>query len=179
MSVKIKRWTGSTPDKTDITSINTRANATDSHSTGGTTHSILIPDSGTNYSYWVTTGLYYDGSGTGTINNLEWFASADPFDADTGVTGVVNKVDSIEYDQATGTEGETGDLLTDHTNITTALAMGDQTTASPLALDGSVTDPSDEDFGDLVVYQLEVGPTASAGATSQVTCTFRYDTTIS
>ncbi len=63
-TVTIRRWTGSSgaPTKTNITSINTRANAEDAHSTAGTSNSILIPTSGTNYSYWVATRLSVDAS---------------------------------------------------------------------------------------------------------------------
>ena len=179
MSVQIRRWTGAGPTKTNITDINTRCNAEDAHSTAGTTNPILVPEAGTtHYSYWVTTGLYYDGTDTGTIDNLEWFASADPFDGDTGVSGTVNKVTSAQYVQATGTPGETGAILTDHTHIAAALAMGDYTSASPLELTGTVTDPNDEDFGDLVVFQVVVGSTAGAGATTSPTLTWRYDSTI-
>ncbi len=62
-TVIIERWTGAgatagTPAAfTDITGINTRANAEDAHSTAGTANSVLVPATGTNYSFWVTTGL--------------------------------------------------------------------------------------------------------------------------
>ena len=68
-TVTIRRWTGSSgaPTKTNITSINTRANAEDAHSTAGTSNSILIPTSGTNYSYWVATRLSVDAITGGTV----------------------------------------------------------------------------------------------------------------
>ena len=73
MSIQIRRLTGAGPTATNITSINTRLNAEDAHSTAGTTNPILKPASGTNYSYWAVFRLFYNGAGTGTINNIRWF----------------------------------------------------------------------------------------------------------
>jgi len=58
-TITINRLTGSSGSitETDITSINTRANTIDSHTTGDTSNPIEIPSSGTNYSFWVNTQL--------------------------------------------------------------------------------------------------------------------------
>ena len=56
-TVLIKRLTGAGPSATDITGINTRANAFDTHTVADTANPIQIPTSGTNYSFWVTTRL--------------------------------------------------------------------------------------------------------------------------
>jgi len=182
MALQIHRLTGTGPTGTDITSINTRLNAEDAHSTAGTTNPIRIPTSGTNYSYWAVTRLYYDGSGTGTINNIEWFTDGTN-SLGTGVGLVMARANV--YAQATGTPGVTGTQLTvaNYGNGTTDLVEAPAnaftfTSGSPKAVTGSVTNPTDEYFGQMVVLQTTVGTTASAGATPQESCTFRVDSTI-
>jgi hypothetical protein len=178
MAVQVRRLTGAGPTATDITGINTRANAEDAHSTAGTSNPILVPADGTNYSYWVTTGLYYDGSGTGTIDNIEWFSDAS--DQGTGVGIIGNTADT--YVQATGTAGTSGTQLTtgNHAGLTAApVSVFTFTTGDPKEVAGDVTDPEDEEFGDYFVYQFTVADTAGAGASGEQTFTWRYDTTIS
>ncbi len=169
-TVTIRRWTGSSgsPTKTDITSINTRANAEDAHSTAGTTNPIQIPASGTNYSYKVSTRLSADTSPTGTINNIKWYSDG----ANGFGTGVdCNVKTEAAYDQATGTLGTTG------TEMTGGAAFTTYTSGSPLSVTGSISNPSTGDFGDFVSYQTTVGTTAGPGATGQETFTWVYDET--
>ena len=179
MSLQIRRLTGAEPTATNVTSINTRLNAEDAHSTAGTTNPILKPASGTNYSYWASFRLYYDGAGTGTINNIRWFTDGTN-SFGTGRTMSVGT--ATAYAQATGTPGETGDVLNDTNYSTFTLGNANAftyTSASPLAVTGSVTDPSSEEFGHYVVIQKEIDDTASAGAGgAQETISWRVDSTI-
>ncbi|SNQ59539.1 hypothetical protein [Candidatus Methanoperedens nitratireducens] len=183
-TVQIVRKTGASGAivSTDITSINTRANAYDTHSTGDISNGIQIPSVGTYYSFWVTTRLNCTVTPAGTINNLRWFTDGTG-SFGTGVTCKVAKASTgldAGYRQATGTVGQTGTQLTqvNHTGLDAApVDAFTLTAASPLALSGSITNPSTGQFGDHVVYQLEVGTTAASGATSQETFTFRYDET--
>lgn len=177
-TVTIRRWTGSTgsPTKTNITGINTRANAEDAHSTAGTTNPIQIPSTGTNYSFWVATRLSVDTAPTGTINNIRWYTdTGNGFG--TGVTCKMNTATS--YIQATGTNGETGTQLTTSAYSTLAGSPTDAfafSSGSPKAVTGTIT-ASTGDLGDFVVYQIEVASTASPGATPTETFTWRYDET--
>jgi hypothetical protein len=181
MSVQIRRLVGTSPGTSgavDITSINTRLNAEDAHTTAGTTNPILKPPSGTNYSYWAVFRLFYNGSGTGTINNIKWFTDGSN-GLGTGRGLVVNT--ATGYVQATGTTGETGTQLTTGNYATLAGAPSNAfayTTGSPLSVAGSVTNPSTEYFGDFVVAQVTIADTASAGASSPETISWRYDSTI-
>jgi hypothetical protein len=181
MSIQIRRLVGTTPGTAgavNITSTNTRLNAEDAHTTAGTTNSILKPSSGTNYSYWAVTRLFYNGSGTGTINNIRWFTDGTN-SLGTGRTLVVNT--ATGYVQATGTAGTSGTQLTTGNYATLAGAPSNAfayTTGSPLAVAGSVTNPSTEYFGDFVVMQAEVADTASAGASTTETLSWRVDSTI-
>jgi len=177
-TVTIRRWTGSSgsPTKTDITSINTRANAEDAHSTAGTTNPIQIPTSGTNYSYWVSTRLSVDVAPSGTINNIKWFTDG----SNTFGTGVTCKVSAgaSTYVQATGTAGTTGNQLTNanYSGVGTPVDAFTYTSASPLSVTGTITSTTG-DLGNFVVYQTEIGTTASPGATGQETFSYRYDET--
>lgn len=178
MGVQIRRKTGAGETATNITSINTRLNAEDAHTTAGTTNSILKPASGTNYSYWCATRLHYDGAGTGTINNIKWFTDGTN---SLGTGRGLSVGTATGYVQATGTEGETGAVLngTNYTGFTLGNANAfTYTTASPLDVTGTVTNPSTEDFGHYVVVQASVADTASAGASATETISFRYDSTI-
>jgi hypothetical protein len=178
LSVQIRRLTGDGPTSTNITDLNTRCNAEDVHSTAGTNNPILVPTAGTNYSYWVTTRLYYDGSGVGTIDNIEWFTDGTN-NLGTGVGCHGNDADG--YTQATGTPGETGNELTTvaYASLSGApVDVFDFTTASPKSISGSVVDPDSELFGDSMVFQITVGTTAGSGPTGTETFTWRYDSTI-
>jgi hypothetical protein len=176
-TVLIRRLTGAGPSATDITSINTRANAEDAHSTAGTTNPIQVPAAGTNYSYWVTTRLDATSSPSGTIDNLRWYSDgANNFG--TGVTCVGQEATS--YVQATGTAGTTGIQLTtgNHAGITgTPVDVFGLTSGSPKSLTGSISNPTTGQFGSRFVYQIEVATTAAPGATAQETFTWKYDET--
>lgn len=76
-TVVINRLTGAGPTLNVITTINTRCNAEDTHSTAGTSNPIVIPSSGTNYSYWCVTRLQCTVAPTTLINNLKWYCYDD------------------------------------------------------------------------------------------------------
>lgn len=176
-TVLIRRLTGAGPTATDITSINTRANAEDAHTTAGTSNSILVPAAGTNYSYWVVTRLDVTAITSGTVDNVKWYTDGTN-NFGTGVTCVVNT--ATGYVQATGTAGTSGTQLTTGNYATLAGAPTNAfsySSGSPLSVTGSTTGTGQ--FGDRVVYQIEVGTTAASGATAQETFTWKYDDTSS
>jgi hypothetical protein len=174
-TVLIRRLTGAGPTATDITSINTRANAEDAHTTAGTTNPIQIPAAGTNYSYWVVTRLDITAGTYTTVNNLKWYTDG----ANGFGTGVTCRVGTATgYTQATGTPGVTGTELTAGNYGTFTLGNANAftyTTGSPLSVTGSASSSATGQFGDRVVYQIEVGTTAASGATNAETFTWRYD----
>lgn len=181
-TVQIQRFTGASPSGTDITGINTRANAEDAHSTAGTTNPIQIPAAGSNYSYWVSTRLVCTVTPSGTINNIRWYTDgANGFG--TGVTCKGAKASTgadSGYRQATGTPGSTGTELTqvNHTGLDEAPAdVFGYTSGSPKSLTGSISNPSTGAFGDYWIYQTIIGSTASPGATNAETFYWKYDET--
>ena len=178
-TVIINRWTGAGPTKTDITSINTVANANDTHQTtaAGSNDPIRIPPSGTNYSYWVTTRLSATTTPAGMIDNIRWYTDGTN-NFGTGVTCVGN--DASSYVQATGTVGTSGTQLTtgNHGGLSgSPVDVFTYDSMSPKSIAGSISNPSTGDFGDFFVYQVEVDNTASPGTTTQETFTWLYDET--
>lgn len=176
--ILIHRLTGAGPTGTNITSTTTRASTSDS-ATPGTSDPIPIPAAGTNYSYWVSTQLYADTLPAGTINNLRWYSDGGN-GFGTGVTCV--GYSAAAYVQATGTQGESGDELTEGNHAQLNDAPEDVfgfTSGSPLSLTGEIDseDAADSLFGHLFVYQLAVGTTAGPGTTSAETFSWSYDET--
>ena len=182
-TVIIERLTGAGPTRTAITSINTRANAADAHTTGDTASPIEIPSSpGTNYSYWVNTQLNATVTPDTLIDNIEWFTDG-VNSYGTGVTCVVAQAALASYTQATGTPGVTGTVLNDTNYSGGTLTPATPTdafaevTGAPLAVTGSIANPSTGAFGNIVVYQVEVDETAGSGVApgSPETWTWRFD----
>lgn len=178
-TVIINRWTGTSgaPVKTNVTSINSRLNAEDAHSTAGTSNSILIPAAGTNYSFWAAFRLAISAITGGTVNNIKWFTDG----ANSLGTGVAANVNTATtYVQATGTAGTTGNILntTNYSTLAGATASAfTYTSGSPLSVAGSSS--ATGDLGDFVVLQTAISTSAVQGATPQETVTFRYDDTSS
>ena len=172
-TIIINRLTGVGPTATPITSINTRANAADAHTTADTASPITIPAAGTNYSYWVVTRLECTVAPSGTIDNLRWYTDgANNFG--TGVTCKGNEATS--YTQAVGAAGNGTELTVgNYASVTTPVDVFTFTSGSPKSLAGSTV--TTEQFGSRFVYQIEVGTTAAPGATAQETFTWKYDET--
>lgn len=173
--VTIKRWTGSPkkPTKTDITAINTRANAEDAHSTADTKNPIVIPAKGKQYSYWVSTRLSVDAITHGTIDNVRWHTDGSN-SLGTGVGASGNAASS--YVQATGTEGVGGTQLTIKNYPSLIGEPTDVfgfTANSPKVVSG--TTKTTGDFADFFIYQIVVGTGASAGTTGAEIFTWKYD----
>lgn len=174
-TIQINRLTGAGPAATDITSINTRANAEDAHSTAGTSNPIQIPAAGTNYSYWVVTRLNCTVTPSSVVNNVKWYTDGGN-SLGTGVTMKANTASG--YVQASGTLGTTGLQLTTGNYATLAGAPTDAfgfTSGAPLNVTATISNPSTGQFGDRVAYQIEVGSTALPGASGSETITWRYD----
>jgi hypothetical protein len=177
--VDILRWNGAAgaPTKGVITGINTRANAEDTNTTAGTNNPIQIPPSGTYYSYWVCTRLSVTGALPSLlINNLRWYTNGtNNFGTGLDCFGQ----EATTYIQAIGTPGQTGTQLTQANYASLTLApvqVWTLTSAAPKALAGSITNTGPAgDFGSFFVYQVNVGATASPGATGQNTFTWKYD----
>src|SRR4051812_19253350 len=105
-TVSVKHGTGAVSAglaTTNTTITNARLCTADA-TNDATSHPLVVPSSGTNYSYEQWTYLNADTTPTGTINNVKWYT-----DGSIGWTGVTLYVGTTAtYVQATGTSGTTG-----------------------------------------------------------------------
>ena len=138
----------------------------------GTLYPLVKPAAGSNYSYWKTWYLNADTTPTGTINNVKVYT-----DGTIGWTGVILKFGTnTTYTQSTGTQDTTGVDAATSLSITMTDAST-YTSASPLSLSGSITNPSTGKVSDYLIVQATVSTSATAGTLSSETITFRYDET--
>jgi hypothetical protein len=193
-NIQIYRLTGTGPassaSETQITSTTNRAGTQDNASPG-TDYPIKIPDAGAanpKYSYWVTSciGVPAGNGGYWTeLSAVKWYTDGTSFGyAISGIVGYAGYNDG--YDQATGTEKDTGDYMgTGHASIsglntnmfsftsgsvlsgTTGVELGRSST-------GRITSGV-HTRSSLIVYQLAVYPEATAGSTGAPTITWQYD----
>ena len=141
------------------------------------TSPIQIPVSGTNYGYWVTTGLDVVVAPATAINNIRWYTDG----TDNLGTGVALKtqddsfIRASQYDQASGIPGVTGNPLSSHLGVTGSIVNAFSfTSGAPLNVVGSIGSTTGA-LGEYVVYQFEVINTASPGPTAQETITWAFD----
>jgi len=191
-TVKVMEITGPAGSKTYTEVTNrvrffTKDQATD-QSTPQDTYSIPIPTSGYNYSYWKAICL--DLSGTFTkINNIRHYTDGS-IGWTLGTNGEVRRGnrDSGDhgcpdgsYQQASGTEGETGYPIEDSTNghayykdqTTPTVNVENDTEASPATIDS--TDHTSAGKTKHIVLQVKVDTDATQGAQAAETFTWKYD----
>lgn len=181
-TITIRRLTGAACSQTssDITCINTRANAADSHSTNCTSNPIILSCS-TVYSYWVVTRLHATVAPDNLVDNVKWFTDGCN---SYGSCITLQVGQACGYTQATGACGS-GTLL-NNTNYSTgtlapACPGADNAfcfvTCSPLSVTGSTS--STGEFGNYVIYQVAAGASATPGTkpATPETITWRYDET--
>lgn len=169
-TVSVKQATGSGPTNTTIT--NLRFKTADDSSGSDTTYPLVKPSSGTNYSYVAWVFLNADSTPTGTMNNVKFYTDGTN-SYGTGVT--VKGIQTGTYAQATGTSGTSGDLSS--TVYTSGTDMFTYTSASPLSVTGSLSNPSTGKVANYVAMQMALSTSVSAGTLSAETFTFRWDET--
>lgn len=131
-----------------------------------------------NLSYWCVTRLDVTAGTYTTINNLKWYTDG----GNSLGTGVAMKVaTATSYVQATGTSGTTGDALSNVTGGYGGTLSGipanafTYTSGASLSVSGTTSSSATGQFGDRVVYQIEVDSTAGPGTTTAETITWSYD----
>jgi hypothetical protein len=179
--IEIRRLTGCAPTSTDISCLNTRLNAADTHSATCTANPIII-SCVTVYSYWAVTQLHAVVAPDNLVDNIRWFTDGTN---SYGCAAIDLQVGTATgYTQATGACGS-GTLL-NNTNYTTGTLTPacpttdnafSQTCASPLTVTGSTSGTGA--FGDRVVMQLSVTSAGTPGTkpATPETITWRYDET--
>jgi len=153
-----------------------------------TNNPIPIPTSGSNYSFWKHVYLKCTGGTFTQINNVKFYTGGSGFG--TGITTHVgnstptkNSSSSSGYKVATGTVGTTGlEMVENHggvssgktdaftfvnTNQSTMKSVPISETGSKIVSSGQTTN--------YLVFQMQVGTTATAGDKPNLTWTFQYD----
>jgi hypothetical protein len=152
--------TGTTTSNVDGGTVYFRTDDTD---TNDASAPISVPAAGTNYSYIKNFRFAAATTPSNTINNLKVYT-----DGANGMgTGLsVNVKTSASYVDPTA---QTTTQLTSTTDLFT------YTSGSPLAVTGSISNPSTGQFGDHVVMQMGVASTAGPGLSAAESVTFSYD----
>lgn len=193
-TVNIKRLTGAAPGTAAAVNIDGTTNrmSTSDNPAPGTASPIPIPAAGTNYSYWVVTQLNAAVGPANGINNMKWYSDGTSFG--TGLTCSGNQATS--YVQANGTANVTGTVLDTAQTANHYNASGTATSpllGSPVDVSGlnsgipngavqniggsTLTAGGTGYFGNMFVYQLAVGTTATVGTMAARTFTWQYDET--
>ena len=152
-------------DKTSGT-IRFKAVASTTSTAVDTSDPLVIPESGTDYSYCKKLRAYMEAAPSVNVSNLRWYT-----DGSSGLgTGV-----SVNAKNIGTTFGSHYD-----TQMSGGTDLFAYTSGSPL--DGDSTDtgpfvPADDDtyIGDIIELQMSVASTASNGAVSAETLTLAYD----
>jgi hypothetical protein len=159
----------------------------------GTSNPIPIPAAGLNYSYWMSLFLTITNIQDATLLNNHLFYSDGACGWALGTSGDLfvgvkstgdNGLPGASYDQATGTEGTTGDDMDDSADGHAYYKDGTANHAVPAAVDGYTTgsglmvDSGDHTVAEAfkgVVLQAVVDTDATRGAQVAETLTFQYD----
>lgn len=192
MSVGISRYYGAGPTRIDITSLGLKHKAYDSYEYDAT-HPIPKPATGNKYGFWATIALYSDvlteiysdpkvyGGGVPSVPS----PNPSGYVAWTGATLHIGDECTDTYDQATGTNDDSGDEIVANNDQVTAktdfLTTYTSLNMKTVGLTGGVTSlgplESAQRISKYVFLQLTLGTTCSAGSLVPATIYFRYSVT--
>jgi hypothetical protein len=165
-------------NRDDVTQGNLRMSTSDVNDPG-TDDPIPTPDTGSNYSFWVSTRLNITVAPVGTVDALKWFCDAASFGTDVVVWGADAGTGADDgYRIATGTASTTGTELTtgNHTGLDVApVDVTSLTASASRTLAGSATGTGV--FGDFFVYQMAIGAAAKPGSTPVNIFNWQFDET--
>jgi hypothetical protein len=182
-TIYIEKWIGATGSQTqiNITNVNQRMTTNDENASGSpSANPIPIPLSGVNASFWQNITPYVQVTPSTSVQNVKWYTSGvNPFTgSNTGSSIVFSGSHTGSYIQAYGTVGTTGVFMVSGSFPWAASQMANMftyTSASPLSITGSLSNPNTGSFAEFVTYQAYVSANAVAGQTSQATFTIQWD----
>ena len=180
--VTLEEWNGAGPSYTDAT---TAIMCTSDTASPSSNYPVKIPSAGYNYSYWKHIGLYIEGDYT-AVSNIRLYCDgtvgwnygtngelrighrdSDPIGCPTG-----------SYDQASGTEGTTGDDVETHTYYSAQSNksdnMEDYTSGNAAVIDNA-TYTTNGVRTRAAVLQVKLDTDATQGLQSTEVLTFLYD----
>jgi len=193
-TVVVKELNGAGPAYTTVSVAAPARYKTKDEVTSDLNYPCVIPAAGLAYSYWKSHGLDLSGAFT-RINNVRWYTDGvtDTWTTGTGGLVQVGQRDATptvtaqgcpdaNYDQATGTEGTSGDDLyitvVGHAyyKILVGVAPVDAVTFTDIA--PMVVDLGNHDAAEMtkhVVTQVVIDDDATQGLQADATYTFQYD----
>ncbi len=147
---------------------------------------IPVPSSGVNRSYWKQIYLQCTAIQDATqIDNIKFYSDGAAFDGYTQVdlaigdeTPTKTSVSDAGYDLPSGTAATSGEIMTNHSDITGTTNVTTKTSGSPLSV--SISEASSQidatsETTDYVVLQMRVGTSADSGTLTAETLTYKYD----
>jgi hypothetical protein len=189
-TVNVEEGNGSSPVWTVITS--GRYCTRDAYNPS-TSDPCVVPITGYNYSYWKNHRIAWTGIGT-KISNIRWYTSGNvatnwACGTNGGLFAAVkstgdNGCPTVSYDQADGTQGETGYEISDVTNGHAYYKSGTSNYAAPVNADTYVsatpltvdtTEYTSNTHSKHVVTQVKLATNATQGDKANETLSFRYD----
>lgn len=185
-TVDVEYWSGGSdgsPNKTSASTLRFRTD--DSPDTIDTTNPLVIPDSGTNFSFWQHVALAISGTFDEVMNIRFHTDGTIGYSFGTNGQVVRGNQDSGDhgcsesnYNVATGTVGTSGDDLgANHSfysgESTPEVNVENDTSGSPATIDSNTYTSSTSTKA--VVLQADVDTDASSGIQSDETFTFLYD----
>ena len=188
-NVEIEYWKGGTnSDPMKIIANNFRFRTDDNANTIDNSNPLIIPETGSNFSYWTHIALALSGTFT-EVSNIRFFSSGN-INWDLGTGGKIvrgnrdtgdNGCSESDYRVATGMTSITGNPIDDETdghefykNQVTPITDIENDLANDTALiDSSVYTSSGSTKA--VVLQAEVTSNANSGTETPTTLTFLYD----
>lgn len=139
-----------------------RFKAADNDAADGT-GAILVPDVGSAYSYVKNLQLQATSAPANSISNIKFYSD--------GANGLGAGLDILAKTSAAYVDPTT-QLQTALAGMTSAFTY---TSGAPLSVTGTLTGPSTGVFGDFIVLQAKVDPTAGPGTSGSETLTVVFD----
>lgn len=176
VTVRERTGTSGSPTNTDITSATSNFNLADSY-TSGSSNPVQIPSGSANYSFWKSVYLNADTSPAGTIDTVQYYTDGtDSFG--TGVTMTVSTASSLAYTQAVGS-ATSGTQVSNssYSGSGTAVNAFTYTSAAPLSVTGSISNPSTGKVSDFWVEQIALTSSTAPGNMTTETITLTYHET--
>ena len=146
---------------------------------------ILIPETGTNRSYWKDVYLKATAGNFSRINNIKFYTSGTGFGSGITVnvgneTPTKNSGSSSGYKVANGTRGLTGnEMVANHGGISAKTEVfGNYVLATPKSIPISESGgniDSENETSDYLVFQMDVSSSATKSDLSNNTWTIQYD----
>ena len=132
---------------------------------------IRRPDSGANYSFWKHIAIRADTPPNSFINNLCIYPGSSM--AQTDAHYYVDQV--ADYDEATGTQGVTGDVMTNHAQSPTLNDLENYDSDTPFEITGSIGNETGRINDGYILLQVGIGASANIGYSGVENLVIRWD----